>query len=101
MNLTYFIRDPRPNNFTFEQLFSYIYDTMSKYEQIRKVTLPPNSNRFGHVRFANKNKSRMNHITGDVNYLVYGLRGSKNMLTVHDVGHYYSLQGMKRKIYGK
>src|SRR5260221_10622679 len=101
MNLTYFVRDPRPNNHTFEQLFGYIYDTISKYEEVRKIILPPNSSRINHVLLAKRYNSQMNHITGDVNYLVYGLSNSKNMITIHDVGHYFSLGGIKRIIYGK
>lgn len=45
-------------------------------------------------------KGDIYHITGDVNYLAVGLVGLNVVLTVHDLGHYKNLNGLKKNIYG-
>jgi len=41
---------------------------------------------------AARHAGAINHITGDVNFLALGLRGKRNILTIHDLGHYDTLK---------
>ena len=41
----------------------------------------------------------INHITGDVHYLLWFLRRRKTIVTVHDIMYYYYLKGIKKKIW--
>ena len=45
------------------------------------------------------NQSDINHVTGDVHYLTYFLSKGKTILTIHDIGTYYRLRGLKKKIF--
>jgi glycosyltransferase involved in cell wall biosynthesis len=44
------------------------------------------------IKEASKHAGAINHITGDVNFLALGMKGKKNILTVHDLGHYDTLR---------
>jgi len=44
------------------------------------------------MRRAEQFSNNINHITGDVNFLALGLKGKKNILTIHDLGHYDTLK---------
>ncbi len=48
--------------------------------------------RMQNVKMAGKAASEINHITGDVNFLALGLKGRKNIITMHDFGHYENLK---------
>ena len=39
------------------------------------------------------------HICGDVSYLAIYLLGRNVILTIHDIGHYFSLKGLKKFAY--
>lgn len=41
----------------------------------------------------------INHITGDVHYLLWFLRRRKTIVTVHDIMYYHYLKGIKKKIW--
>lgn len=45
------------------------------------------------------NQSDINHVTGDVHYLTYFLSKRKTILTIHDIGTYYRLGGLKKIIF--
>lgn len=45
------------------------------------------------------NQSDINHVTGDVHYLTYFLSKGKTILTIHDIGTYYRLRGLKKIIF--
>ena len=44
-------------------------------------------------------KGWINHITGDVHYLLYFLKGKRTVVTVHDIMYYHYLKGVKRVIW--
>ncbi len=102
MIVHHFNRDPRPGNFTFEQLFGAIRGELSKTVEVNNYDLPPDLGRFNAVLYAKNNSGKINHITGDVHFLAYAFRNSTNLLTIHDIGYYkYSLSGFKKKLYKK
>lgn len=40
----------------------------------------------------------INHITGDVHYLLWFLRRRKTIVTVHDIMYYHYLKGIKKNL---
>lgn len=42
--------------------------------------------------------SNINHVTGDINFIIPFLRGKK-IITIHDIGILYDLKGIKKNIY--
>jgi glycosyltransferase involved in cell wall biosynthesis len=102
MIIHHFNRDPRPGNFTFEQLFGAIRGELNKRLIVKNFNLPSNLGRINAVLYAQNNAGKINHITGDVHFLAYGFRNKINLLTIHDIGYYkYDLSGLKKRIYKK
>lgn len=102
MIVHHFNRDKRPGNYTFEQLFGALRQELSKYTMIVNHDVPNNLNRVQAVLWAKKNAGEINHITGDVHFLCYGLPKKKSVLTIHDIGYYKNeLSGLKKQFYKK
>lgn len=45
---------------------------------------------------ARRAASAVNHVTGDVHFLVFGLPGSRTLLTIHDCGFLHAHRGLRR-----
>lgn len=102
MIITHFNRDPRPGNYTFEQLFSSIREELSKVSEVVSYDLPTGLSPIQAIPWVKERAGSINHITGDVNFLAYGLPAKKTILTVHDLGHYTrTLRGLKKWVYRK
>ena len=56
--------------------------------EIKEFYCDPQLSRFQNTLSAGRAANGINHITGDVNFLALGLRGKKNVLTIHDLGFY-------------
>ena len=102
MLIRHFNRAPRPGNHTFEQLFGCIRRELEKQANVISYDLPSGLNPLQAIRWAQRRAGDINHITGDVNYLAYGLPAKRTLITVHDLGHYSrTLKGLKKWVYRK
>lgn len=102
MIVHHFNRDKRPSNYTFEQLFGAIRTELSKDITVINNDMPSGLNRLQAVFWAKKNAGEINHITGDVHFLSYGLPKDKSILTIHDIGYFKKeLKGFKKQFYKK
>ncbi len=102
ITVSHFNRDPRPSNYTFEQLFGAIRLELNKNLNVINHDIPAGMGRIASIRWAKKNAGKINHITGDVHFLSYGLPAKNTILTVHDLGYYTTtLKGIKKMIYRK
>ncbi len=100
MTITHFNRDPRPGNYTFEQLFHSVREELVKHMDVESHDLPAGMGPLTAIRWARTRAGGLNHITGDVNYLAYGLPPGRTLITVHDLGHYSrTLKGWKKWVY--
>lgn len=54
--------------------------------------------RLRNVCYSGANQADVNHITGDVHYLAYGLDPSRLVLTVHDCVFHRRMTGMRREV---
>ena len=69
-----------------EVKINYIYYNNSVYHLIKEIL---------------RSKSEIFHITGDINFLSIFTRmlNKKTIITIHDIGHYKNLTGIKKIIY--
>jgi glycosyltransferase involved in cell wall biosynthesis len=84
-----------------ELIFERISELLEKDHQINHFYVNSKKSRLWNIREAKKHQGDVNHITGDVNWIAYGLSSKNTILTVHDIGHYVNtLKGIKKAIYG-
>lgn len=99
-SVTYFNRDKRLGNYSMEELFSSIRSEMSSDWSMHDYHYDTQKGYWKAIREVHRYESEINHITGDVNFLAYGLKPSNTLLTVHDLGHYErTLKGWKKILY--
>lgn len=90
--VTLFLRFKNPQFFSLENIFQGVSKSISeRYSEncdIKYQSMPtPNGvrNILGHCLFARKISSEVNHVTGDIHYVIMALpRKSFNILTIHD-----------------
>ena len=95
--VTYINREPRKTGFSIEGIFSLIKDCLKGRVEIGNYDMDPRKSWLRNVFAVRKHAGDINHVTGDVNFLLLWLWGKKNLLTVHDMGHYDTLRGRKVK----
>ena len=87
--ITYFFRKRIPGQNSIEELFYGIIEQLKNTLPVQHVEVPEKSasprGLWKNIRFARKNQTGINHITGDVHYLAMGL-GKNTVLTLHDIG---------------
>lgn len=95
-----FSRDKKIGNFSIEELFSQITLNLQKRVKFHHSYTVKEYNLLKNIFLLSKDNSKINHVTGDVNYLCLGLPKNNTILTVHDLGHYENtLKGWKKHIY--
>ena len=92
LSITYFYREPRKTGVSIEGIFKLVKERLKGKVDINEFFCDQNASQLKNTLRAGKFASQINHITGDVNFLAFGLRGKKNILTVHDLGHYETLK---------
>ena len=92
LSVTYFYREPRKTGVSIEGIFRLVKNCLISKVDIKEFYCDAQFSRFKNIIEAGKHASNINHITGDVNFLALGLRGSKVILTIHDLGHYDTLK---------
>ena len=100
LSVTYFYREPRQTGLSIEGIFNTMKKCLTGRVEIREFYCDGKLSRFKNTLEARKSSNKINHITGDVNFLALGLKG-KTILTIHDIGHYTTLKRspVKRYIY--
>ena len=88
MDVTYIFRSRIPGTYSIEGVFEPIarQNPGSKFVYVPLIgnTL---SNIIKNIRYCRAKQGRINHVTGDVHYVMLGLRSTNyNILTIHDCG---------------
>lgn len=100
LRLTYFHRYPRTANFSIERLFADVRRALPANVQARvAISRFPSSGiwrRTYNVLEAAFRQGDVNHITGDVHFLAYLLRGSRTLLTITDLVSMHRLSGWRK-----
>ena len=88
LSVTYFYREPRKTGLSIEGIFKLVENCLKDKIDIKEFYCDNKLSRLGNIRLARKYANKINHITGDVNFLAIGLSGKKTILTIHDFGYY-------------
>src|ERR1035437_5257583 len=88
LSITFFYREPRKTGVSIEGIFKLVKECIKDEVEIKEFYCDPSLSRLQNTLRAKKVFGDINHITGDVNFLAIGLRGKKNILTIHDFGFY-------------
>lgn len=104
MNINYFYRNKK-TGYSIGAVFDTIVEEIKKNNNIVRTFLPSH---YANITAIIKNglyakeqeiNGYINHITGDVHYLLWFLNGKKTVVTVHDIMYYYYLKGLKKFIW--
>ncbi len=87
LSVTYFYREPRKTGVSIEGIFRLVRECLKNDVEIKEFYCDARLSRLQNTLQAGKYAGAINHITGDVNFLALGLKGKKNILTIHDLGH--------------
>jgi glycosyltransferase involved in cell wall biosynthesis len=92
LSVTYYYREPRRTGVSIEGIFRQVKADLINEVTIKEFYCDAHASRLQNTRNAGGYSGEVNHITGDVNFLALGLKGKKNILTIHDMGHYETLR---------
>jgi len=99
MKITYFFRKPYPGAHSIEELFKGIYKNIQQKAPLANISIvkvPAFSKSIlgilRNIYYAYLNQSQINHITGDIHYVILALSSKNyNILTIHDCALLYRL----------
>ncbi len=92
ISVTFFYRSPRKTGLSIEGIFSLVSDCLKDKVIVKSFYCDSAQSNVANTIEAGKHTSDVNHITGDVHYLAIGFKKGKNILTIHDLGHYSNLR---------
>jgi glycosyltransferase involved in cell wall biosynthesis len=100
IQVTQFMRRPRPNVFSIERLYEDVRASMPADCQVKVWTCSNWSTglwpRLKDIWHASRNQNDVNHVTGDVHFLTFLLQRDRTVLTVHDLVSLERLRGARR-----
>jgi len=101
MKVRYYFREYRKGGLSIEGIFHLMKQCLTGKVEIEEYHLDPKLSKLKNIRVAAHGSEGINHITGDVYYLAIGFKGNRNILTIHDLGHYENLKPrwLKHKVY--
>ena len=100
MNVTFFYRPKMKGAHSIEAVFDSVKSKLPKDVTYSDYVCTPKWKRFHSFFKASKHQGDVNHITGDIHTIAMFLKGSKTVVTVHDIGHYErDLKGIKKRIF--
>ncbi len=101
--MTYFHRKPRGLQFSIERLFRDIRaalpDRVCASVAVSRFCGSGIFSRVWNIVEAWARQGDVNHITGDVHYVALLLRGSRTVLTIHDLATAHRLDGWRRRVF--
>jgi len=101
IHLKYFFRKPSETFHSIEELFSNFQSHLNTDCKFENIYMPYHSGIVGRIKnilFTKKNRGGINHITGDVNYISFGLKPKSTVITIHDIGSALNKGWLKRNL---
>ena len=88
LNVNIFFRKRLEHNHSIEELFLSLIPFLSKVASVNTIEVPNNGadpkTLLRNIKFARSQEQQINHVTGDIHYLVLAFRRN-SILTIHDV----------------
>ena len=102
--ITHFFRKPGTGQHSIEQVFEEVTVVIGAVYRLRVETCPRQTRSlfdvFTNIFWAYRVRGSYNHIIGDVHYLLFGLFGTKTIITVLDSSWLHNSKGVKRLLMG-
>lgn len=104
LGVNYYFRNIRAG-YSIQTVFHTVAERVGRTLSIRRTYLPspfaglPSILRNGLYALRRQRRGELNHITGDVHYLLWFLRGRRTVVTVHDIMYYHRLAGVKKRLW--
>lgn len=104
MRINYFFRN-KYSGYSIQVVFQTIVNHLGNQISIRNTFLPSPFANFtsiltnGIYAKRHQKEKEINHITGDVHYLLLFLNKKQTVITVHDIMYYHYLKGIKKQIW--
>jgi len=102
LTVTHFERRRVPVAFSMERLFDDVRSAMPADIAFRLCNSRFDSKgvfaRLYNILEARLRRARVNHVTGDLHFLVLGLPAKDTILTIHDCGNLHRLKGIRRAL---
>lgn len=99
MRVVFIFRSKSNNAHSIEEVFFNIIPYLPKPIVPIIYHYQPDIGLLGNIKAIKRLKGDIYHVTGDINYIIPMLWPRKVVLTIHDVGHYKNLQGLKKYAY--
>lgn len=103
MKINYIFRNGK-SGYSIQSVFQTIVTAVRHQVEVKEIYLPSPLASFASILknglYARKqqNQQAINHITGDVHYLLYFLNARRTVVTVHDIMYYHYLKGLKNAL---
>lgn len=104
MKINYIFRNGK-SGYSIQSVFQTIVTAVRHQVVVKEIYLPSPLASFASILknglYARKqqNQQAINHITGDVHYLLYFLNARRTVVTVHDIMYYHYLKGLKKMLW--
>jgi glycosyltransferase involved in cell wall biosynthesis len=103
LHVTFFHRRPQGANYSIERLFDDVRLALPEGVEAKVAVSRFQSKGFWwriyNILEAVFRQGDVNHVTGDVHFLTYLLRGKRTIITIHDLVTVHSLRGWRRTIF--
>ena len=107
MKILFIYRHPSMG-FSIGKVFRPIEEEMKKYAEVDSIYMQTSQYSLNSIwqnikttrKAINSKKYDIVHITGTEHYLIPFLLGEKVVVTVHDLGHYFDIHGLKKYFFG-
>jgi len=103
MRVVYYQRRPSEGHFSIEGIFDCVRAALPSDVQAEVAISRFRSRgvfaRLYNIAEAIPRQGDINHITGDIHFVALGLRKSKTILTIHDLGPLHWFRGIRKEIY--
>lgn len=101
LKICFIFRDPKKGGKSIEEIFKNLAVLLAKDYAVQThfFVYRQKESFLSNIRRLRKIKADIYHITGDINYLTTFLWDKKTVLSIHDIGHYKNLKGLKKWIF--
>lgn len=99
MKVLFVQRDPGRGGKSVEEIYEGLFDDLKNTLNVERYTYRDDINKFRNIRNIYALSPDVVHITSDMYWICLLLPGLKTVLTIHDIGRYTGLVGIKKWLY--
>ena len=100
MKVCFVHRDPSSGGTSIEEIFQGLIEVLEEKISIQQFHYNKRHSLLHNLRRLKQMNADIYHITGGVYFIAPFIRHKKVIITIHDIGHFRQLKGIKRWIFG-